>query len=328
MVFTGVIDKYPVTFHLYRINDEFSGTYYYNSTEEPIDISGKMDNNRFLKLTHYSEESDASEALEGVFKDSSFAGTWMLKGKMLPFRLTQKKDNSNLAFDYIWTKGSKNVKKVHDYDPDELSYEATAVWPTTTSQHRATNLIRQVIREQFGDTNSLEEIGKIMIRHKNEILNPVKKEDDVEVAESGTTVQVQYQNAQLLTLCTGSFSYTAGAAHGYYGTNYTCIDLINNRKLEITDVLDTLAGRKILQALLEKKFRATHNLKKEEKLTDYLFEDTISPGDDFSLTTKGIGFNYNPYEIGPYVLGTVYLYIPFKEIDAYLKPAFKKLIGR
>src|SRR5689334_1719601 len=79
MQLTGTIDKYPVTFHLYRINNNFTGCYYYNSAEQPIEISGSIDNNRFLKLTHSSE--DGKEVLEGVFKDSSFSGTWSFKGK-------------------------------------------------------------------------------------------------------------------------------------------------------------------------------------------------------------------------------------------------------
>ena len=48
--FTGDIDKYPVTFHLYRINDQFTGWYYYNSTEEPIDVWGSIEKCNFLKL--------------------------------------------------------------------------------------------------------------------------------------------------------------------------------------------------------------------------------------------------------------------------------------
>ena len=39
---TGTIDKFPVTFHLHRANDAFSGKYYYHSSEQPIDISGKL----------------------------------------------------------------------------------------------------------------------------------------------------------------------------------------------------------------------------------------------------------------------------------------------
>src|SRR5688572_7200186 len=77
--FTGTIDKYPVTFHLYRNNEQFSGCYYYNSTEEPMEISGKLEKGNFLNLARHDREGTQTELLSGNFKDSSFSGTWSYK---------------------------------------------------------------------------------------------------------------------------------------------------------------------------------------------------------------------------------------------------------
>ncbi|WP_205512996.1 RsiV family protein [Longitalea arenae] len=323
--FTGTIDKYPVTFHLYRINEKFTGNYYYNSAEEPIELSGEIGKDNFLKLVHYDSEYNESEILSGNFKDSSYAGTWSYNGKLLSFRITQKKENNGLAFDYIYTTGSKKLPKGDDYSRPELSYDAAAIWPAASSTHPATNLIKQVIRETFGVKEGEDEIGKIMIARKNSFLNYEKDKEITEYALS-SKAKVEYQNAQLLTI--SDFGYTdGGGAHGIYGTVYVCIDLINNRKLAITDVLDTLTCRKNLHSLLVKKFRAAYKLKPDEKLSEVLFADDIPLTDNFFLTSKGIGFHYNPYEVGAYALGNVQVYIPFKELSNCLNPAFKKLVG-
>jgi hypothetical protein len=322
--FTGTIDKYPVAFHLYRINNEFSGTYYYNSTEEPIDISGELDKNRFLKLTHRNEDGKETEVLSGNFKDSSFSGTWSFKGKLLPFRVAQPKGNSALSFDYIYTYGEKKLAK-EEFGRTELEYSAAAIWPVAASQHPATNLIKQIIFDIFEDKVGQGEIGKAMIREKNEILNPVKKEDEPVTYDLHKIVQVDYRTDKLLSI--SSFTYVdGGGAHPNHGTTYYCIDLVHNRKLAITDVLDTLACLETLHSLLAKKFRTAFNLKKEEKIADYLFEEIIPPGTNFMVTSKGIAFHYNPYAIGAYALGDVHLYIPFSELQSCLKPAFKQLI--
>jgi hypothetical protein len=97
--------------------------------------------------------------------------------------------------------------------------------------------------------------------------------------------------------------------------------------MAIMDVMDTLSCREIVKSLLVKKFRSAYQLKNDENLTDYLFENDIPITDNFYLTSKGIGFNYNPYEIGPYALGSVSLYIPFSELDPCLNPEFRQLIG-
>jgi len=323
--FTGAIDKYPVTFYLYRINNKFSGSYYYNSTEEPIEINGELDKNRVLKLSTFDREGNKSEIFSGSFKDSSYAGTWLYKGKSLPFHLSQQNDNSGLTFDYIYTTGSKKLKGDQN-NRSELSYEAETVWPAATANHAATNLVKQVIYEVFDEKEGKEPIGKVILREKNELLNQAKDPQDITTYAAITTVQVTYRSAQLLTLA--EFSYNdGGGAHGNYGTSYTCIDLVHNRTLAIMDVMDTLACRDIVKSLLVKKFRTAYQLKKDDNLTEYLFENDIPITDNFYLTSKGIGFNYNPYEIGPYALGSVSLYIPFSELGPCLNPEFKKLVG-
>jgi len=45
-----------------------------------------------------------------------------------------------------------------------------------------------------------------------------------------------------------------------------------------------------------------------------LFEDVVSPTGNYILTSDSITFIYNPYEIGPYSLGTPSVSIPIKEL--------------
>jgi hypothetical protein len=311
---------------LYRINDKFSGTYYYNSTEEAIDVTGEMDKTHFLKLTHSDNEGTELEVLSGNFRDSSFSGTWSSKGKVLAFRAAAKHDNSGLTFDYIYTEGSKKLPKNEENYREELQYDAATVWPTAGSTNAAAALIKQEIFKDFGEKSGQGEIGKVMIKEKNDILNGDKSKEGIETYALSRKIQVEYRSEELLTLST--FLYVdGGGAHGNYGTAYINIDLAHNRVLELSDVIDTLACRDLLSSLLEKKFRASYGVKKEEKLSEYLFGDEIEFNDNFSLTSKGIRFNYNPYEIAAYAFGEISLYIPFKELSSCLKPEFKKLIG-
>ncbi|MBO9199443.1 MULTISPECIES: RsiV family protein [Niastella] len=323
--FTGTIDKYPVTFYLFRNNNQFSGSYYYNSTEESIAVSGQMDKSGFLTLSHSDNEGNNTETLSGNFKDSSFSGTWSYKGKLLSFRVALRKDNNGLAFDYIYTHGEKKLAK-EEFGRTELAYSASTIWPAASATHPATSLIKEAIFDAFGVKPGSEEIGKVLIRLKNAQLNPVRKEDEGINYDQSQTVQIEYLSDKLLTI--SDFGYfDGGGAHGMYATIYTCIDLVHNRKLTINDVLDSAACHNQLQTLLEKKFRTVYKVKKEEKLSEYLLEDTISLTKNISLTSKGIRFNYNPYQIGSYAMGEIQLYLPFKELDACLKPEFKKLLG-
>ena len=82
-----------------------------------------------------------------------------------------------------------------------------------------------------------------------------------------------------------------------------------------------------VQKLLEKEFVKKFPLDEDQKLSDVLLAEKIEPGENFMLSGKGITFNYVPYEIAAYVYGQIELFIPYKQIESYLKPEFKKLMG-
>lgn len=145
-------------------------------------------------------------------------------------------------------------------------------------------------------------------------------------ADETQTINIVFQSSQLLTLASLVYSYTGGA-HGNYGTSYLSIDLVNNKKLSLDDVLSG-SGEKQLSRLLGKYFRKENNLKDTDALTEGgLFENKIEPNNNFFVTGKGISFNYTPYEIGPYAMGEIVIFIPFTELSAYLQSDFKKLVS-
>jgi len=83
-----------------------------------------------------------------------------------------------------------------------------------------------------------------------------------------------------------------------------------------------------LQSLLERNFRKQNNLQPTDSLTTAgLFENEIKPNDNFYVTGKGIDFAYTPYEIGPYAMGEIEIFISFKDAEPYLQRGFKNLIN-
>jgi hypothetical protein len=47
---------------------------------------------------------------------------------------------------------------------------------------------------------------------------------------------------------------------------------------------------------------------------DMIFDANISPSDNFYVTSEGITYVYQQYEIGPYALGLVEVLIPWSEL--------------
>ena len=70
---------------------------------------------------------------------------------------------------------------------------------------------------------------------------------------------------------------------------------------DFNDVLTEILNRHVAESL------------SEEDIED-LFEPTISPTGNYILTSDSVTFIYNPYEIGPYSIGTPSVSVPIKEL--------------
>ena len=69
----------------------------------------------------------------------------------------------------------------------------------------------------------------------------------------------------------------------------------------------------------KKAFKEKFHLGEEEGIDQHLLVKTIPPNNNMILTDKGVCFSYTPYEIGPYALGQITLFIPFTALKDILK---------
>ena len=75
-----------------------------------------------------------------------------------------------------------------------------------------------------------------------------------------------------------------------------------------------------LSKLLERKFRINYFLGTGQSLTEAgLFENNIHPSENYYPAANGIGFCYNPYELAPYSMGAIYIFLILEDLEPILK---------
>ncbi|MFH1198293.1 MAG: DUF3298 domain-containing protein [bacterium] len=102
---------------------------------------------------------------------------------------------------------------------------------------------------------------------------------------------------------------------------FSNFDLATGRQLSYSDLFVDGFDEK-LNAIAEKIFREQKNLTPDQKLeeADFWFENNkFALNNNFYLTTEGIRFYYNTYEITAYVYGPTDLLIQFEKIKDILK---------
>ena len=320
--------------HLYKTGHKYAGYYYYNSKEKLVYFTG--DDSTLpggkIRLSAFIGDKEVDESFTFSISGKAIAGEWN-PGKNKPLIFSATETHPIVGFDYIYTEGSASLRPAIKGSPG-ATFEAASIWPTGNSAQAV--FLKKIITEEWDAKNSTEDIGKIFLRQKKKFFadyikdNKELKDEDVKEAYSfnmdvSDQMMIVYRSAKLIMLAHSNYAYTGGA-HGNYGTTYIPLDVLNNKKLHLDDVVIP-AGKIQLPGLLEKYFRQAYSLKKTDSLTEGgLFANTIEPTDNFYITEKGIGFCYSPYEIGPYAMGGINIFIPFTELNAYLQPSFKRLI--
>jgi|SRR6218665_144511 len=336
--FSGTIDKYPVTLYLHKADHGISGYYYYNKIQQPFGFSGD-DTTIAGKIRLLSSSPDGNSDIESFtlsFQGDSLTGEWKKSYTSAAEGLPVKaKINPALtpSFELVFTSGSEKLRPKLAESPT-ASYQTSTVWPKGNSI--AATTLKKMISEDLGLKNIQSDIGPVLLADKKKFfadyVSENKNEPDSELVRfpSGYTLDVSnsisvlYHSPTILTLTHFLMSYTGGA-HGNYSTTYICINPATGKPYTLSMILSA-AGQEKLNTLLERKFRKDFKLSDKDPLTEGgLFDDKIEANTNFCLTGAGILFTYNPYEIGPYAMGQIDVFIPYSEFGpSGLNPSFKK----
>ncbi len=145
-------------------------------------------------------------------------------------------------------------------------------------------------------------------------------EDHVQTWFMDINVNVIFQTDGFLALKFVQADYMGGA---HPNSSFTFMNYDNETKAVLT--LDSLLKPNTfskLQTIAEGIFRKNEGLKPDQSLADVYFfdKDIFHLNLNFTLTSTGFEFLYNPYEIKPYAAGTTRLLIPYAAIKELIKP--------
>jgi hypothetical protein len=142
---------------------------------------------------------------------------------------------------------------------------------------------------------------------------------------SDLTIGYQFELAQddLISLLFSVSSYYQGAAHPNSYSEVVNYDLKNGKVLKLADLFQP--GAKYLQAISS---YCIEDLKKQSKGDGMLDESSIKSGaapspknyQDWTITKKGLGINFDAYQVGPYAAGPQFVNVPYSALKELINP--------
>ena len=322
--FTGSIGStLDLQMKLVREGDKLTGSYFYQKVGTRITLRGTVDKDGNLAL----DEFDPSGKQTGVFKGLwsvdaqdgliKLAGNWSKppgeKGddKRTAFSVREEPINFSTDVDIVAKSVKENNKK--------LMYEIDAQYPQITG----------------GNNPNLEKFNQLARTTVLKIVSGFKKDMAPEEGEEprpegsmgsdlGIGYTINLAQDDLVSVQFDIGSYYQGAAHPNSYTETLNYDLKNGKQLRLADLFKP--GAKYLQTLST---LCVADLKKQWKEKNAeVIEDMLKDGsaptaknyESWTITKRGLGINFDPYQVAPYAAGPQSVVVPYSALKDLIKP--------
>lgn len=335
----GDIAGKRIVMNLQKTGSDYSGTYYYNGSWLNLSIDtliGKdsivLNENNFSE--YYFDENAKSNTLALKWTGNGFKGKWTngKKDKTFPVNLTEKYPSGSYAFSIsTYEDSTKAFPKKIKTPIAEIGFKGLSAIGKSASDIWLNQELKKLMGLKANQTDwnmGFKNLAtSYFANYKKTALDYAKDGDTNEafLNYSNHSYQSLVYNDKDFVIIEQMDDDYSGGAHGNYASIFHCLDIKNQKKLVLSDVVkvDTV----ILEQLLEKYLRKQYNVESGEQLTTVLFDNYLKPNNNFYFNDNGLAFLYNPYEVASYAQGQIIVYIPFTELKPYLAPAFASRIG-
>lgn len=339
--FDGTIGKdLGITLYLSENSDfdggaELSGTYHYHRSGLPIDLEiERVDRSEHLKAREAKWDTARGEDIvtglwDVTLQDKTIDGTWKSPDgkKSLPLHLVESYPKGSVPLRIIRLHFANTMQR----DTQRTGYERTLSYPQVVGKGKVIERLNEALRQEVLSFFS-DDDGKHRKKHKSATIADIEKQmfappdEAVEFDGDFNYVDTSSHEAHVVTngdgFLTIEFAHSSysGGAHGNFGSNYLVLDLTTGDPVELESQV-VKGFEKHWIELGAAALRKSAGVGPKAPLTDAgLFEDKLELNKNWYLMPGGIGYSYDPYEIGPYAAGQITFELEWKDIAADLKP--------
>lgn len=298
-----------------------------NLPSEWIEFSGHLESDSTFGLHRLMEEIEfatgkiSKNQINGIFKFEHFSDTLLI---ISSFRTGET--NFNL---YRTQKTSKLVKSE---DSPEGSFESVILVPDSNSKKELIINVLKFLALMPDSSNCVPDIPKQLLLDQEAFMDDYKASSVFYDHEGASfnwfkTTQLEILTNSERVFCMGKTIYAfTGGAHGMENINYAIFDVESGRQLDITEIfLDK--NDPLLTNLLTRKLKEKLQIPADSALPEMVyFVKEVEPCNNMYITSLGLGFYYNSYEIAPYSTGQTNLFFKFEELNPFFTYKFRNHI--
>jgi len=311
---------------LVREADKLSGSYFYQKVGTRIQLSGSIDKEGNVTLEEYDNNGKQSGVFKGIWKTDAdglvvIDGSWNKPNsdKKTAFSLHQAPIEFSNGAEII-AKHIKESNKKLKYDVDVLYPQLTG--GTDPNLEKFNQAARALVTRKVADFKK----EMMPAPGEGEPADEAPEPDETSNSDINVTYTVELAKDDLIAIEFAVSSYSAGAAHPNSHTEVLNFDLKNGRPLKLADLFSP--GAKYVQALSSYCIQELQKKTKEQGDYSMSDDDWIKKGaapelanyQNWTITRKGIGITFDPYQVGPYAAGPQHVDVPYANLKDIVKP--------
>jgi uncharacterized protein DUF3298/peptidoglycan-N-acetylmuramic acid deacetylase PdaC-like protein len=305
---------------LVRTGDQLAGSYFYQKIGTRIDVRGNVDKDGNLTLEEFDPSGKQTGVFKGIWQVDAADGLVTLAGNWSK-PPSEKGSDKKTAFSIheepiAFTGDVELISKQIKERSKEMNYEIAANYPQLTGGNNPNF-------EKFNQV-SRALVSKKVAGFKKDLQNdegleplPDSMGSDLSV---GYTVVLGQDDLVSIKFEVGS--YYQGAAHPNSYSDVLNYDLKNGRQLKLADLFKP--GAKYLEVIATYSIGDLKKQAKEKSLLDDDIEKGAAPAAknyvSWNITKKGIGINFDSYQVGPYAAGPQYVIVPYTTLKDLINP--------
>lgn len=333
LLFSGSIDKYPVTLIMEVIGNEVSGRYYYQKIGSLIEFNGSANDSGYILKTLYGGDNETETFNLKIFHNELW-GEWKKQNRTLPVSLARF-TNPITVYQVHKNLRPNNIK--NEDDMREAHVQIRVLWPEDASieSHQIRqNQYYKINNMQYGsedgtavkfeypvDQRTIQGNPAHLIHQLQHICDYISEDFMKQINDSsqglfGNRDFIQISNIQYVsdryTVIQDHFYEYTGGAHGMFGTSHVTWDKTLN-KLATLDDYYSKKQQKNIPKWMTQQYKLHNKIPAQDKLTLHglWIEKFDAVGDDIYFTDLGFTTSFGLYEIAPYSEGIISVFVPW-----------------
>jgi Protein of unknown function (DUF3298)/Deacetylase PdaC len=306
---------------LVRTGDQLAGSYFYQKIGTRIDLRGNVDKDGNLTLEEFDKSGKQTGLFKGLWSVDANDGLGTLAGNWSK-PPGEKESDKKIAFSLheepvAFTGDVDLVLKQIKESNKKLMYDIDARYPQITGgSNPSFEKFNQLVRASV--TKRVAGFKKDMTHEEDEERRP----EGSMGSDLNVSYEVELAQDDLISVAFSVGSYYQGAAHPNTFSEVVNYDLKNGKQLKLADLFKP--GAKYLQALANYCIAELKKQAKDKGLLDDEIQNGASPNaknyQSWTITRKGLGINFDAYQVGPYAAGLQYVLVPYSDLKDVITP--------